>query len=74
MVAHYASTHRVLVQYHGVSKFVHLRVSYINYTTSTPKGVTIAPFFYNSVVASGIAWDIPGALSDNTPFVLVPWL
>ena len=45
MVALNASTHRVLVQHHGVSKSVHPGVSNINITTSTPKGVTAAPFF-----------------------------
>ena len=45
VVALYASTHRVLVQQHGVSKSVHPRVSNINITTSTPKGVTAAPIF-----------------------------
>ena len=34
-----------LVQHHGVSKLEYPRVSNINYTISTPKGVTVAPFF-----------------------------
>ena len=44
VVALNPSTHRVLVQYHGVSKSVHPRISNINITTNTPKGVTLAPF------------------------------
>ena len=47
MVALTASTHRVLEQHHGVSKSVHPGVSNINITTSTPKGVTAAPFSNN---------------------------
>ena len=49
MVAPYASTHWVLIQHHGVLGFVHPRMSNINHTASTPKGVTVAPFF-NSVI------------------------
>ena len=45
IVSPYASTHQVLIQHHGVLGFVHPRVSNINHTTSTPKGVTVAPFF-----------------------------
>ena len=41
IVSPYASTHQVLIQHHGVLGFVHPRVSNINYTTSTPKGVTV---------------------------------
>ena len=43
-VAPYASTHWVLLQHHGVLGFVHSRVSNMNHTASTPKGVTVAPF------------------------------
>ena len=49
MVAPYASTHWVLLQHHGVLGFGHSRVSNMNHTASTPKGVTVAPFF-NSVI------------------------
>ena len=41
MVAPYASTHWVLIQYHGVLGFVHPRVSNINHTASISKGVTV---------------------------------
>ena len=34
-----------LVQHHGVSILKYPRVSNINYTISTPKGVTVVPFF-----------------------------
>ena len=45
MVAPIASTHPMLIQYHGMPRFMHPRMSNINHTTSTPKGVTMAPFF-----------------------------
>ena len=49
MVAPIASTHPMLIQYHGMPRFMHPRMLNINHTTSTPKGVTMAPFFFNSV-------------------------
>ena len=46
VIALNVSTHRVLVQNHGVSKSVHPRVLNINIITGTmAKGITAAPFF-----------------------------